>query len=154
MERLTKEDQERLQRILGQLSGYQAAVDALRQQISILATSLTELSMTVGAIKNLKELKPDTEILVPIGSDSFITAKLALSDKVITGLGADVSVERKADDAIQVLEARGKEIEEAIERSREELGRLEERIETLRPEAERILQKTREEPSGRGAADV
>lgn len=146
MERATKEEQERLQRILNQLSGYQAAIDALQQQISILAASLTELSMTVGAIKRLKELKPDTEILVPIGSDSFITAKLALSDKVITGLGADVSAERKADDAIQVLEARGKEIEEAIERTREELERLEERIETLRPEAERIIEKFKEEP--------
>ncbi len=144
MERATKEEQERLQRILNQLSGYQAAIDALQQQISILAASLTELSMTVGAIKSLKELKPDTEILVPIGSDSFITAKLALSDKVITGLGADVSAERKADDAIQVLEARGKEIEGAIERTREELERLEERIETLRPEAERIIEKFKE----------
>lgn len=137
-----------MQRILDQLSNYQAAMEVLRQQISVLAGSLTELSMTVGAIKRLKELKPDTEILVPIGSDSFITAKLAPPDKVVTGLGADVAAERKADDAIQSLEARGKEIEGAVERTREELSRLEERIEALRPEAERLIEKAKVEPEG------
>ena len=146
MERLTKEEQERLQLILSQLSDHQAAVEVLRQQISMLAASLTELSMTIGAVKIAKGLKPDTEILVPIGSDSFITAKVAASDKVITGLGADVAAERTADDAIKALEARGAELERAVGRARDELERLGERIEALRPEAERILEKTREEP--------
>lgn len=146
MERLTKQEQERLLRILGQLSDYQAAVDALRQQISMLAGALTELSMTVGAIKSVKGLKPDTEILVPIGSDSFVTTKLVVTDKVITGLGADVAAERSADDAVKVLEARATELEQAVRQAREELERLSGRIEALRPEAERILEKAREEP--------
>lgn len=146
MERLTKEEQERLQRIMAQLNDHQATVEALRQHISMLATSLTELSMTIGATKALKELKPDTEILVPIGSDSFINAKIARSDKVITGLGADVAAERTAEDAVKVLEARAAELEQTVGQAREELGRLEERIEALRPEAEKILKKAREEP--------
>ncbi len=148
MERLAKEKQERLQSILAQLNDHQATVEALRQHISVLATSLTELSMTVGATKTLKELKPDTEILVPIGSDSFINAKIARPDKVITGLGADVAAERTADDAVKVLEARSAELERAVEQAREELGRLEERIEALRPEAEKILKNAKEEPEG------
>ena len=146
MERLTNEEQERLQRLLAQLSDNEAAVDALRQHISALVASLTELSMTIGAIKNIKGLKPDTEILVPIGSDSFISAKITRSDKVTTGLGADVAAERTADDAITLLEGRAAELEHAVEHAREELGRFEESIEALRPEAEKLLKKAREEP--------
>lgn len=146
MERLKKEERERLQRLLAELSTHQATIEGLRSHISALAASLTELSMTVGAIRTIKDLKPDTQILVPIGSDSFITAKIAAADKVITGLGADVAAERSADDAIKVLGARAAELEQAVERAREELGKLEGRIEALRPEAEQLIKKAREEP--------
>jgi prefoldin alpha subunit len=148
MARLTDEEQERLQGILAQLSESEAAVETLRSHISELAASLTELSMTIGTIKTLKEHKPDTEILVPIGSDSFINAKITRSDKVMTGLGADVAAEYNADDAIKLLEARAAELEQAVGQAREELGRLEGRMEALRPEAEKLLKKTREEPEG------
>lgn len=148
MERLTNEEQERLRSIIAQLNEHQAAVEALRHNISMLATSHAELSMTVGAIKSIKDLKPDTEILVPVGSDSFINAKITRSDNVIIGFGADVAAEHTADDAIKSLEERAVEIERAIGQAREELGRLEERIESLRPEAEGMMKKARAEPEG------
>lgn len=144
MEKLTSEDRQRLQRILAELGDYQAMADLLRQQLSILASSISELSMTVETIRTIKGLKPDAEILVPIGSDSFATAKIALADKVMTGLGAGVVAERNVDDAIQMLETRMTEIGQAMERARQELDKLGDRIEALRPEAERLLEKAKE----------
>ncbi|MDI6819744.1 MAG: prefoldin subunit alpha [Candidatus Hodarchaeaceae archaeon] len=144
MENLSLENRQRLQRILNEIGNYQATADLLRQQISFLAASLSELSMTAETIRTIKELKPETEILVPIGSDSFVTAKLALTDKVTVGLGADVAAEQGIDDAMRMLETRTVEIEQAMERARQELEKLNERIEALRPEAERILEKTKE----------
>lgn len=146
MERLTQEEKEKLQRILSELNDHQATAEALRQHISILATSLSELSMSLDVIKKIKELKPGTEILVPIGSDSFIPAKLSLTEKVITGLGADVAAERSSDDALEVLEVRRTELENALRQAQEELEKLWDRIEALRPEADRILEKARGAP--------
>lgn len=151
MERLTNEEQEQLQRVIAQLNNHQASVEPLRQHISMLTTSLTELSMTIGTIKSLKELEQGTGILVPVGSDSFINAKIAQPDKVLTGLGADVVAERTSDDTVKVLEARSEELGKAMEQARNELERLEERIETLRPEAEKLLRKARDEPERQGA---
>ncbi len=145
MEKLPDEEQKRLQRILSELSDHQATAEALRQHLSLLAASMSELSMTLEAIKGVKGLKPGTDILVPMGSDSFITAKLATAEKVITGLGADVAAERSSEDALKVLEARRAELEQALGQAREELGKLGERIEALRPEAERILEKAKKE---------
>ena len=144
MENLKAEDKEKLQRLFSELNDNQAVVDLLRQQISALAGSLSELSMTVGAIKVVKDLKPAADVLVPIGCDSFIAAKLSSVDKVVTGLGAEVMAERSAEDTIKVLETRGAEVEKAIESTRAELGKLEERIEAIRPEAERLLGKAKE----------
>lgn len=134
-----------MQSILGELRDHEATVEVLRRQISLLVSSISELSMTVEAIKTIKGLKPGTEIMVPLGSDSFVTAKLALTEKVITGLGAEVAAQRSATDAIVVLQDRRAELEQALSRTREELGKLSERIETLRPEAEQLLEKVKRE---------
>jgi len=145
MEKLNDDEQKKLQRILGELSSHQSTAEALHQHLSLLAASLSELSMTLEVIKTVKGLKPGTDILVPMGSDSFVTAKLATTEKVITGLGADVAAERSSEDALTVLEARRTELEQALNQAREELGKLEERMEALRPEAERILEKAKKE---------
>jgi prefoldin alpha subunit len=144
MEKLSKEEQQKLQQIFNELQNYEAVAELLRQQMSMIANSLTELSMTVETIKTIKELKPDTEILVPIGSDSFVTAKLAATDKVITGLGADVSAEQSVDGAKQMLDARIAELGRVLEQARQELEKIGKQIEELRPEADRILTKTKE----------
>jgi prefoldin alpha subunit len=143
MEKLTDEEREKMQRILGEFSDHQATAEALRQHLSLLAASLSELSTTIEAIETVKGLKSGTDILVPMGSDSFITAKLGATEKVITGLGADVAAERSTQDALKVLRDRRAELEQALNQAREELGKLGERIEALRPEAERILEKAR-----------
>lgn len=143
MEKINEEEQKKLQRILSELRNHQATTEALRQNLSLLTASLSELSMTVEAIKTIKRLKPGTDILVPIGSDSFISAKLGTTEKVITGLGADVAAERSIIDAIVTLQDRMAELEQALNKTREELEKLDERIEALTPEAERLLEKAR-----------
>jgi len=144
MEKLSPEEQQKLQQIFNELQNYEAMAGLLRQQMNLIANSLAELSMTVETIKTIKELKPETEILVPIGSDSFVTAKLATTDKVITGLGADVSAEQNVDGAKQMLEARIAELSRVLEQARQELDKIGKQIEELRPEADRILTKTKE----------
>jgi prefoldin alpha subunit len=144
MEKLSNEEQQKLQQIFNELQNYEAMADLLRQQINMIANSMTELSMTVETIKTIRELKLGTEILVPIGSDSFVTTKLAATDKVITGLGADVSAEQSVDGAKLMLEARIAELGRVLEQARQELEKIGKQIEELRPEADRILTKTKE----------
>lgn len=144
MEKLTLENRQKLQRILTELGNYQTTADLLRQQLSILASSISELSATIETVKTIKGLKQDTEVLVPIGSDSFATTRIALTDKVITGLGANVAAERSVEDTVKMLETRMTELGQAMEQARQELEKLGERIEALRPEAERIMAKAKE----------
>ncbi len=143
VEGLTPEERQRLQRLLEEIGNYQAAADILRQQITLSAASLSEISAEIETLRALKELKLETEVLVAIGPDSFIPAKLPPLDKVVVGLGAGVAAERGVDEAIEMLNARSVEVEQAMEQARQELDKLGERIEALRPEVERILEKAR-----------
>jgi prefoldin alpha subunit len=145
MEKVPLEERQRLQRILAELEEYQNTAELLRQQLSIWASSISELSMTIETVKTIRALRPETEILVPIGSDSYATTKIAVTDSVITGLGSNISAERSIEDAVKMLEARITEFEKHMEQGRSELEKLGERIEALRPEAERILKNTEEQ---------
>jgi prefoldin alpha subunit len=145
MAKLSPDEQKKLQRILIELDSTRNAVEALRGQIGILSNSINELMLTTETVKGIRGLKSGTEILVPVGSDSFIKAKVTGTDKVISGLGADIAAEREAGDATRTLDEQRKEFEESIEKAREELEKLTERIDELGPEAERLLAKSREE---------
>lgn len=145
MEKLPSKERQRLQQILIELENSGNAAEAIRRQIDILSSSIAEISMTTKTIKGVESLKQDSEILVPIGSDSFIRAKVIETDKVLTGLGADVAAKREAKDAIDMLEGQKKEFEESIERARGELEKLNKRIEELKPKAEQLLARAREE---------
>ena len=145
IDKLTPEEQKRLQRTLAELEQSRGAIEAMRGQLNALGNTLNELMLTTETVKHIKELKPDTEILVPVGSDSFVKAKVTETDRVISGIGADVAAERSAEDAASALEEQQKALEEALERARAEMERLTTRIEELRPEAQQLLAKSREE---------
>jgi prefoldin alpha subunit len=144
MENLTPEEAKRFQQILAEINDYQAAADIIRQQIEVLTASFSELMMTSETIKTLEKLKPETEILVPIGSNSYLTAKIVHTDRVIIGLGAEISAQKRSAEAIQMLEDRMTEVGNAIQQMRQELEKIDAKIDSLRPEAEKLLEKSRE----------
>lgn len=119
-------------------------MEAMREQVALLNTTLSELSSTIETIKKLKELPEGTEILTPIGSGSFVKAKLMPVDKILTGVGAEVVVERTPDEALRFLEEKSSEVGKAVQQLRSEMASLEQRLEALRPGIEKLLSKTRE----------
>ncbi len=135
------DEQEKLQTMLAQISGYREMIEVFRQQLVALSNALVEVSATADSIETLKKQAAPTEILVPIGSDSFILAKLGPVDKVVVGLGAEVAADMTPEKAIEKLKSRAGEIERSIAQIREEMVRTDEKLNTLMPEAERLLQK-------------
>jgi prefoldin alpha subunit len=150
---MESEEREKLQRLLTEIGGYREILDALGRQMLALSNTLNELSATREALETLKEQEPGTSILVPIGSDSFVQAKLPRVEKVVVGLGAETAADRTPEEAVEILKARAREVEQAMGRTRGEMEKLEERIRALSPEAERLLQKFNQARRGK-TADV
>jgi prefoldin alpha subunit len=138
---MMENEKQRLQQILAQLDSYRGMTGIFRDQISGMSAAMNEITMTIATIDTLKDMKKEAEIMVPIGSDSFVQAKLVPSAKLVSGIGAEVVVERTAEEAIAALKAKAVDLEKALKETVAEIEKLEKKAEALRPEAEQLLEK-------------
>jgi len=110
-----KADKQReLQRILIEADNYKKQIDSLSAQIQIVENKRMEIDSTIETMDSLKENRIGTEILVPIGSNSFVRTELKDNKKVIVGIGAGISVEKTIDEAKEILKLRSKELENTM----------------------------------------
>ena len=93
---------------------YKKQIDSLSAQIQIVENKRMEIDSTIETMDSLKENKIGTEILVPIGSNSFVRAELRDNKKIIVGIGAGISVEKTIDEAKEILKLRNKELENTM----------------------------------------
>ncbi len=117
-----KEDQ--LRRILYELQLMEGTAQVLQQRMQILTQAQAELRVSQQSLGDLKDIKPDTPILVPVGGAAFINAKTAPLDKVIVGVGADVSIEMDYDKAVADVTKRLEEVEKTLVSVEEQLGQV------------------------------
>lgn len=93
---------------------YKKQIDSLSAQIQIVENKRMEIDSTIETMDSLKENRIGTEILVPIGSNSFVRTELKDNKKVIVGIGAGISVEKTIDEAKEILKLRNKELENTM----------------------------------------
>jgi prefoldin alpha subunit len=117
-----KEDQ--LRRILYELQLMEGTSQVLQQRFQILTNAQTELRVSQQSLGDMRDLHPDTPILVPVGGAAFIHAKTAPLDKVIVGVGADVSVEMDYSKAVEDVNKRLEEVEKTLASVEEQLGQV------------------------------
>ncbi len=117
-----REDQ--LRRILYELQLMEGTANVLQQRMQILTQAQTELRVSQQSLGDMKDLQPGTPILVPVGGAAFIHAKTAPLDKVIVGVGADVSIEMDYTKAVEDVNKRLEEVEKTLTAVEEQLGQV------------------------------
>jgi prefoldin alpha subunit len=117
-----KEDQ--LRRILYELQLMENTAQVLQQRMQILTQAQTELRVSQQSLNDLKDVQPDTPILVPVGGAAFVHAKTAPVEKVIVGVGADVSIEMEYPKAVEDINKRLEEVEKTLAAVEEQLGQV------------------------------
>ncbi len=143
MREITKEEREKLEKLASELNAYEAQAEVLRQQISALSRTISEHLTTLDALKTLKNVSPETEVLVPLGSGCFVHARLKGNNKVVYTVGAGVMFEKSFDEVISLVEEKVKNLQEAIQKTQKELERVGSRAEEIRPQLEELLRKAR-----------
>ncbi len=113
-----------LRRILYELQLMEGTANVLQQRMQILTQAQTELRVSQQSLNDLKDVKQDTPILVPVGGAAFIHAKTAPLDKVIVGVGADVSVEMDYAKAVEDVNKRLEEVEKTLTAVDQQLGQV------------------------------
>ncbi len=126
-----EDKQGELQRISSEVEVLRNQIDVHNRNLELLQTSIDEMNQTVESLEELKKTEPGKEMLVPMGSGSYVRASLKQNDKVIIGVGSDFSIERRIDQAKAIVDKRVQRTEEASNKTRENLEELSQRLEDL-----------------------
>ncbi|WP_456368000.1 prefoldin subunit alpha [Thermococcus sp.] len=135
------EEKKKLEELAYQYQLLQAQAQLLAQNLELLTLGRNEFQAVKESLEGLKKEGKDVEILVPIGAGSFLKGKVTETDKAILSVGAGYAVEKELDDAIEYIERRIKEYDEAIRKTQEALKKLEVQLETLAKQAQNIQGK-------------
>ncbi len=123
--------QQQIQELAGRHQQYQYQAEAIGQQLNMLKVTLNDLETALTTITALKDESGGKETLVPIGFGSFVNATLASTDKVVIGIGAGVSVEKKTEDAKVFLEKRKEELTKYFEHMNSAFAKIAEEMQKI-----------------------
>jgi prefoldin alpha subunit len=116
--------QQQLQELAVKHQQYQYQAESISQQMNMVQMTIKDVETALVTITALKDEPPGKEMLVPIGFSSFVNATLTNPDKVVIGVGAGVSIEKKTDEAKTFLEKRKDELVKYNEKLNEAISKL------------------------------
>jgi prefoldin alpha subunit len=118
--------------------------EALQQRISMVNAAIADLTYANMTLDGVEKEKENAELLVPIGGNSYVKAKLADTSTVIVGMGAGVSVEKPLAEARVTLKERLDELEKTLNAAQQQFTQVAERLNSSRGRLETLLSSTRE----------
>lgn len=135
--------EDEIRKLAVEIQNYEMQKSVIERRMEILLSTISELEVTEQTLENIKNEKSGQEFLAPIGSGSYVKAKLSSSDKVLMGLGADVVAEVNIEDAIGKLNERKKTFQKAVLELRGHLQQLQSKLNELRAKVQQLLEKTK-----------
>lgn len=118
-------NEQELRQAMSVLEVYRAQLQSIAENMQLIQMSLEELARARETLVKYKEAAEGSEILVPIGGNSFVLAQVASNSKAIVGIGTGISVEKSMDEAVQTMEARSNELTDSMRKLSERRGALE-----------------------------
>lgn len=133
------------EKIILEYEQYRNQAEATKKAIELIDTNIAELKLTRNGLKEIEKLSIGNEILVPIGSGSFLKADIKDTTNVIIAIGSEAFAEKSIPQAIEDLETRIKELEKAREEQLKILNFLVSKLEELTPKVQEIISKLQSE---------
>lgn len=144
------EGEEELRRLLAAYQQYQDQAEALVRQLNLTRITAEGLERALHAVEALEKAEEGQEILVPIGSGSFIYGKLASKEKIVLNVGAGVSIEKTAAQAREILQVRKAEVLEGSKKLSEVLSKVDSEIQKIQA----VMQEYEERPRPPGSIGI
>jgi prefoldin alpha subunit len=120
------------------------------RQINLTQLTAEGLERAMGAVDALDKAEIGQEILVPIGSGSFIHGKLASKEKVVLNVGAGVSIEKTAAEAKEALKIRKAEVLSGAQKLNEVLAKIDQEMQRIQA----IMQQFEESSEVHGSESI
>jgi prefoldin alpha subunit len=109
---------------------FQRQAQAVQQQMGMLQVSIEECRKAVNTLESLPA-EPEPETLVPIGSGSFLNARILNDDRVVVNIGGGFSVEKPVEDAKVFLNKRCDTLQEILGKLNTSLSGIASKIQAI-----------------------
>lgn len=123
--------------------------EALQSRLNMVDAAMDDLTSAKETLKGLKENTGDSQLLVPIGGNSYIKAQLDDSDKVIVGMGAGVSVEKTFKEAKEVIGKRKENLKETKQTLQKRFEKVAQKINQKKAKIQQLAGDLREGKTSR-----
>jgi prefoldin alpha subunit len=144
-------EEEELRKLSVELRFFEQTAETLQSRINMMNAAMTDLTYANMTLDGIEKEKENAELLVPIGGSSYVKVKLANPDKVVVGMGADISVEKTLQEAKSILKERLGDLEKTMVSAQQQFAQVADRINTGRNRLESLLATVRE---GKSPSDV
>ena len=142
---MASKGEEELRRLSVELRFLEQTAEAVQSRINMINAVITDLSYSSMTLEGLEKEKENSELLVPIGGNSYIRAKLENPDKIVVGMGAGVSVEKTLQEAKEIVKKRLENLEKTRMSLQQQFGQVAEKINEDREKFEKLVAELRGE---------
>jgi prefoldin alpha subunit len=109
---------------LQHLDAYRRQIELVGRNLELLHAVRAEANRARTALEGWQDQTPDSEIMVPLGANTFVHAKVGQPDTILLGVGRGYSAQRPTAEAITWLQKREKELDAEADQTSQGLFRL------------------------------
>lgn len=131
---MSDEKEEKLKEKYTELLLLDSQIKQLQQQLETFEKQIMEIETIKIGLNELKDVKEETNILVPVHQGIFARAKLSDTNDFIVNVGADVAVKKSSEDTRLLLDKQLGEITKYRERIVNNLQALTSKAQALQNE--------------------
>jgi prefoldin alpha subunit len=146
--------EEEIRRLVDADQQYQAQAEAIVREVSLTRLTAEGLESAIRAVEAMEAAEEGQDIMVPIGSGSFIHAKLSSKEKVILNVGAGVSIEKNTAESKEALKARKADVEGAAKKLGEMLTKIDAEMQKIQSVLAKYENEARAGVEGAGPAGM
>lgn len=141
--------EEELRRLSVEMRILEQTAETLQARMNMINAVITDLTYADVTLEGLEKQKENAELLIPIGGNSYIKARLENPDKVTVGIGAGVSVEKTLQEARDIIKKRLEDMEKSRSSLQQQFSQVVERINKDRARFEELAAELRKETSSK-----
>jgi prefoldin alpha subunit len=118
-------------RIAVSLRQLEEQMNAIESQLGMISSNIEMYEIAKKTVENIKDLEEGAEVLFPIGDIVLAKAKILDPKNFIVNIGADISMEKDAQGAIEYLEKNIELLNNTILQIQEEAKKVVQQIQML-----------------------
>src|SRR3989440_10835874 len=134
---------EEMRQLLVEIRMLEGSARVLSSRLDIVTGALSETQTAKQTLEGTKEAGKDVEMLIPIGSSSFVKAKLEDPQHIIIGVGAGVCLEKTIEESIKDLKLGATDLDKGRIKVIQQLHKIINQTEDYRARPDDLARKKR-----------